>query len=81
MQLPVNASAIADAFKELTKERKAQIIAHLAQTPDARANETITTLINNGGPEGRFVGAIFGKQPPGKGASPMNKAIGPVESK
>jgi hypothetical protein len=74
MQLPPNAEKLmADAaFGDISAERKTQIVAHLAQTPDSRARATIDVLIQNGGPEARFVAKLFGREAPQPGGAPQN---------
>lgn len=81
MELPKDTAAKAEKFSELSAERKQQIISHLAETREDRGNETITVLIGNGGPEGRFVATIFGKPLPAKSDSPQNKSVGAPETK
>lgn len=81
MELPEGAEKIVAGFQELPAKRKAEIVAHLADTPDSRANATVTQLIENGGPEGKLVSAIFGKAAPTKGAAPQNKSLGAPETK
>lgn len=66
MKMPKNAEAVAAAFEGLPADRKKQLLEHLAATPDARASETIDQAIKNGGPEGAFVAAVFGRPIPKK---------------
>jgi hypothetical protein len=81
MELPEGSEKIVAAFKDLPDSRKGEIVAHLAATPEDRANATVTQLIENGGLEAKLVTAIFGKQAPTKGSSPQNKAVGAPETK
>lgn len=62
MELPKNAGTIADKFEGLSKERKSEIISHLAQIPADKARATLDTLIKNGGKEGEFVALLFGRK-------------------
>ena len=81
MTLPQNSTQIVNEFKELDPKRKATIIDHLMAIPQAKKNEVITTFIKNGGAEGRFVAALFGKHPTGAGSAPANKSIDSMERK
>lgn len=78
MQLPSTAAETSAAFDELDEARKSEIITHLAATPDERSKQVVDQIIKNGGPEGRFVAAIF--KTPGAPNSPQNKAAKIVDT-
>lgn len=76
MQLPAGHEDIARAFP-LSETRKAALIAQLKAVPEDRANAEVSRLINEGGLDGRFVAALFERQPVARGESPHNKKINP----
>jgi hypothetical protein len=81
MNLPKDAEEIANRFTELSPERKQQILEHLRLSGGDRAQATVSQIIKNGGPEGKLVEAIFGKDLPDPGAAPENKKMNPPNVK
>lgn len=74
MKIPTNPAEVAKQFPEVSPERRQALMDHINAVPDG-ATTVIDQMIANGGPEGKFVAALFNRQQPAKTDAPKNKAM------